>query len=257
MIAEIIINSNVRNLNKIFDYKIPIELEKKVVIGSRVLVQFGNIKKIEEGFVINIKEYSDYDVKEIISVEESYLNPSKIELAKWIEKNCFCNLSDALKLMLPPGTTSKIVTNRVKEKNINFVELIKNEELIENEINQKKLKSEKQIRVLKFLIENGKMPLSDLENFTDVSKNVINTLQKNGYLKIIQEEVERNPFINKSVIHTEKLILTDEQKNAYDEISESIEDEMHSNFLLFGVTGSGKTEVYLQLIEKVLNMRKN
>ena len=56
MIAEIIINSNVRNLNKIFDYKIPIDLEDKVTIGARVLVQFGNIKALEEGFVIGLKE---------------------------------------------------------------------------------------------------------------------------------------------------------------------------------------------------------
>lgn len=69
MIAEIIINSNVKNLNKTFDYKIPKELEEKVTIGSRVLVQFGNIKTLEEGFVIGIKESSDYKVKEIKKIE--------------------------------------------------------------------------------------------------------------------------------------------------------------------------------------------
>lgn len=257
MIAEVIINSNVRNLNKIFDYKIPIELENKVTIGERVLVQFGNVKSLEEGFVIGVKEFSDYKVKEIKAVEESYLNEEKINLAKWIARRYFCNLSDAIKLMLPPGTTTKVITNRVKEKSINYVELAKDEQKIEIEIEENILKSEKQIRALRFLMENGKMPLSDLELFTEVSKNIIKTLEKNGYVEIKQEEVERNPFLNKEIVHTEKLLLTDEQKIAYDEICEVIEDGMHSKFLLFGVTGSGKTEVYLQLIEKVLNMRKN
>ena len=257
MIAEIIINSNVRNLNKIFDYKIPIDLEDKVTIGARVLVQFGNIKALEEGFVIGIKESSEYKVKEIKAVEESYLNEEKINLAKWISRRYFCNLSDAIKLMLPPGTTTKVITNRVKEKSINYVELVKDENEIEIEIEENILKSEKQIRALKFLIENGKMPLSDLEQFTEVSKAIIKTLEKNGYVEIKQEEVERNPFLNKEIKHTEKLILTDEQDRAFNEICESIEDGMHSEYLLFGVTRTGKTEVYLQLIEKVLNMRKN
>ena len=173
MIAEVIINSNVRNLNKIFDYKIPMELEEMVTIGARVLVQFGNIKALEEGFVIGIKDFSDYKVKEIKGVEESYLNEEKINLAQWISRRYFCNLSDAIKLMLSPGTTTKVITNRVKEKSINYVELAKDENEIEIEIEEKILKSEKQIRALKFLIENGKMPLSDLEQFTEVSKAII------------------------------------------------------------------------------------
>ena len=59
MIAEVIINSNVKNLDKTFDYNIPIELEDKVKVGSRVLLQFGNMKSLEEGFVVGIKEKSD------------------------------------------------------------------------------------------------------------------------------------------------------------------------------------------------------
>ena len=257
MIAEIIINSNVRNLNKIFDYKIPEQLKQNIKIGSRVLVQFGNIKTLEEGFVVGIKENSDYKVKEIKAIEESYLDEEKINLAKWISKRYFCNLSDAIKLMLPPGTTSKITTNRVKEKNVNFVDILKDESEIEIEIASNKLKSEKQIRALKFLIENGEMPITDLEYFADVSKAVIKTLEKNEYIKIFTKEVERNPFINKKILHSEKLQLTEEQLNAFEEIEEVIDDGMHSKFLLFGVTGSGKTEVYLQLIEKVLDLRKN
>ena len=68
MIAEIIINSNVKNLNKTFDYNIPYELQNKVKIGSRVFVKFGNIKKLEEGFVIGIKDSSEFKVKDIVAI---------------------------------------------------------------------------------------------------------------------------------------------------------------------------------------------
>ena len=68
MIAEIIMNSSVRNLDRTFDYSIPIDMEEKVHIGSRVLVKFGNIKELKEGFVINIKEKSEFEVKDIAKV---------------------------------------------------------------------------------------------------------------------------------------------------------------------------------------------
>ena len=79
MIAEIIINSNVKNLNKTFDYNIPYELQNKVKIGSRVFVKFGNIKKLEEGFVIGIKDSSEFKVKDIEIVESNeYLGEEEI-----------------------------------------------------------------------------------------------------------------------------------------------------------------------------------
>ena len=74
MIAEVIIQSNVKNLNKTFDYKIPTEYEENSMelIGARVLVPFGRMKSLEEGFIVNIKKSTDYDVKEIAKVEEKY-----------------------------------------------------------------------------------------------------------------------------------------------------------------------------------------
>ena len=259
MIAEIIIQSNVKNLNRVFDYKIPIEDEEKAIelIGARVLVPFGRMKSLEQGFIVNIKEKTEYEVKEIAKVEEKYLDDAKIKLAKWMSKRYFCNISECLKLMLPPGTTSKDLKNRVKEKSINFVSLLKDEDEIEFDIETKKLKSEKQIRTLRFLLENGDALVSDIEMFADSSRAVVNTLCKNGYVEIVEKKIDRDPFEGKNIERTEKLKLTKEQQEAFDTICDSMDDMLFSEFLIFGVTGSGKTEIYLQLIEKTLNENKS
>ena len=259
MIAEVIIQSNVKNLNRVFDYKIPIEDEEKAIelIGARVLVPFGRMKSLEQGFIVNIKEKTEYEVKEIAKVEEKYLDDAKIKLAKWMSKRYFCNISECLKLMLPPGTTSKDLKNRVKEKSINFVSLLKDEDEIEFDIETKKLKSEKQIRTLRFLLENGDALVSDIEMFADSSRAVVNTLCKNGYVEIVEKKIDRDPFEGKNIERTEKLKLTKEQQEAFDTICDSMDDMLFSEFLIFGVTGSGKTEIYLQLIEKTLKENKS
>lgn len=241
MIAEIIINSNAKDLNRTFDYEVPEELQKNVKIGSLVFVPFGNRKKLEEGYVVGFKEKSDYKTKPISEIEENnFLDAKKVKLAKWISKRYFCNLSDSLKLMLPPGTKTKNIEKRIKDKTNNFVFLKKNEEEIEIEIEKGIIKSEKQIRVLHFLMENDAITVPDLEIYADTSRAIIKTLEKNGYIEIVEKKVDRNPFINKDVKKTEKLILTKEQQEAYNKIEEALEDRMYSRFLLYGVTGSRK-----------------
>lgn len=242
MIAEVIIQSNVKNLNRVFDYKIPIEYEENFtqLIGARVLVPFGRMKTLEEGFIVNIKQYTEFEVKEIAKVQEKYLDEEKVKFAEWMSNRYFCNISDCLKLMLPPGTATKINENRVKEKSANFVVLRKDEDEIEQDIENGKIKSEKQIRTLRFLIENDEALISDLEMFADSSRAVVNALCKKGYTQIVVKNVERNPFEEKNIEKTEKLKLTDEQQNVFDTICDSMDDMLFSEFLIYGVTGSRK-----------------
>lgn len=246
MIAEIILNSNSKQLNRVFDYQIPEDLAYKVKIGSRVWVPFAKRKEPEEGFVVNIKETSAYQVKEIKQVDETeYISTKNIELAKWMARRYFCNISDCIKLMLPPGTTTKVIENRVKEKNASFVYLKKDEEEIETAIENKNIKSDKHIRALQFLMENEGVLISDLEMFADVSRAVIHTLEKNGYIEIIEQQVERNPFIHKVLSKDHDLVLTQEQDAAYQAVCDSMDDCFFSEFLLFGVTGSRKNRSVL------------
>ncbi len=257
MIAEIILNSNAKDLDRTFDYKVPKDMEQQIQIGNRVFVPFGRRKTLEEGFVVGLKEKTSFETKEIASrVDNPFLNENRIKLAKWIAKRYFCNLSDSMKLMLPPGTKTNKVENRIKEKTNNFVYLKKEEDEIEWEIENEKIKSEKQIRILHFLMENDAITVSDLEVFTDTSRAIIKTLEKNGYIEIVEKQVERNPFLYKEVKKTEKLKLNEEQEQAYQKIEQAIEEEKDSEFLLFGVTGSGKTEIYMQAIEKAISKGK-
>lgn len=257
MIAEIIIDSNVKTLNKAFDYNIPKEMESNISIGSRVLIPFGKSKRLEEGFVTNIKESTEYEVKDIAKIELQSLTTEKILLSKWMAKKYFSNISECMNLMLKPGTTTKNFANRAKNKTGIFVSLALEKEKIQEYILNNKIKSEKQIRILNYLIENDKTMQPELIEKTETSRAIIKTLEKNGLLKLQEEKVIRNPLKNKNIKQTNKLKFTEEQEEAYTKVSNAIEKQEYKKYLLYGVTGSGKTEIYLQLIEKVINEGKS
>ena len=249
MIAEVIIDSSVKTLNKIFDYEIPADLDIKV--GSRVFVPFGRKKELEEAIVVGIKEESEYKVKEIASLQQEQIKDEYIELAKWMGDRYFCNVADCLKLMLPPGRTTKSVEKRVKDKMVNMISLKEPVEKIQYDIDNGIIKAQRQIDVLEFLINNDNSTMQDIELFTDATSAVVTTLIKKGYLEKTATKVERNPFIHKMDVKTVDLKLNEEQQLAYNSIKDN------GKYLLYGVTGSGKTEIYLQLIEKMLIREKS
>ena len=256
MVAEVIINRGAKKLNRTFDYNITKEIEELILVGSKVLVPFGNGGKLTEGFVVGIKEKSEFEVKDIAKLEEN-LTDKQIALAKWMAKRYFCNVSDCIKLMLTPGTRNKNKEKRIQDKKINTVFLKKSIEEIELEIQNEKIKSDKQKRILNFIKDNEGATIPEIEMFTDCSRAIVNTLIKNGYLEIVEKKIERNPLLGRDCEKSYKLQLTEEQKEAFKSVEKVINEEKYKQFLLYGVTGSGKTEVYLQLIEKVLKIGKN
>lgn len=251
MVAEVIINRSAKKLNRTFDYNVPKELEELILIGSKVLVPFGRSKKLEEAYVVGIKDNSSYEIKDIAQVKND-LTDKQIELAKWMAKRYFCNVSDCIKLMQTPGTKNRGEKNRTHDKTVNCVYLIKDNEAIDFEIETGNIKSEKQKKTLRFLQDNPGCTIPEIEMFTGYTRGIIKTLEKNGYIEIIPTKIERNPLINKDVEQTQKLQLTQEQELAYNKVAEAMQNNNYEQFLLYGVTGSGKTEVYLQLIEKTI-----
>ncbi len=239
MFAEIILNKTAKELNKVFDYVIPDSLEQELKLGDRVIVPFGVKDKEVDGIVTNIKDTSKFANKEIIKIEDSYLTDDDIKFAKLMARRYFCNEFECIKLMLPPGTVSKDRDNWVKEKKANFVYLAKSKEEILNDIESNKISSKKHQEVLKYLVEEKEaIQLNTLIQILDVSRGIIKTIEKNGYIEIREEVLTRNPCNNKNLERSSVYTLNDEQLYAYSRINDCIEKEIFQEFLLYGVTGS-------------------
>ena len=257
MLAKILINTSVNTLNKVYDYLVPEELENEVEIGKRVQISFGRGKNLEEGIIVKLEEKYDppkYKLKSIESVldDVSYVDEKRLKLAKYIAYVYFCNVYDALKLMLPPGTKSKNSSKSLDTRKDKRVVLIKSADEIMQDIETNVITSAKQIQLLSFLIYTDNVLVSDIVDGLSISRSVISTAKKNGYVDIIEVEKENDFLKDLKVEKTHALTPTEEQKRVIDGISEYIYDEEYKQCLIHGVTGSGKTEVYLQLIERVL-----
>lgn len=241
MFAEVILNNNAKALNKTFDYEVPKELEIKAHIGARILVPFGRSKSLEDGFIINLKEKSDFANKQLATIlDEDYITEDRIELSKLMARKYFCNISECIKLMLPPGTSSKDAKDRMKEKRGNFAYLNRSQDEIEILIENKVIKGAKQIKILRFLFENDGMYIPDLEAILEVGHAVVKALVDKNYIIIKQEALMRNPFINKNIKSDKAKKLTDEQQICFDGIKYYIDNNLYSNNLIYGITGSRK-----------------
>lgn len=251
MFARLIVDIANSNVDKLFTYAIPEELDVKP--GHRVLVPFGRGNKPIEGFVIELSETADteYSIKSIIKTLEPYtaLNDDQIELAKWIERAYDCTLCDALRLMLP----AQLRGSRIKEKTVRTVLLAPGIDAEKARASLLKKdgtpRSPKQFEVFDLLYKVG-APISteDLNAYIPSASAAVSALIKKGYACEQGHVTFRNPFTN-TVSKDTPPELTKEQRSAADSIKKGSYGDV---FLLHGVTGSGKTEVYLNIIADVL-----
>ncbi len=242
MVADILLELKTKKINQTFSYIIPDNM--KVQIGSRVLVPFGKQKL--EGFVLNIHDEQDYDFKlkeiEKLIDQEPILNEELLELGQYMSKKTLSNLIDCYQTMLPTALKAK---NRphINKKIVTYIELnVPYEHAI------KMCKNDTQIRIIDNL--SDKTLKTDL---TKISVSAVNTLIKNKIIKEIKQEEYR--LKNSILEHEDDLILNKEQLNVYNKIIKS--KDTFKPFLIHGVTGSGKTEIYIHLIREVIKNKKS
>lgn len=249
MFAQVIIDVAHASVDKIFEYIIPQGMD--LALGHRVLVPFGFSNKKIEGFVIGFSETIDFDIskaKTIFQPCESYpvLTTNQIELAHKMRKAYGCTLADAFRLMLPGRL------HGLKEKKQLFVSLI-NYDISELFYKSGKVKAPAQLDILNLLKESGDMFLSKIDEKISGASSAVKNLEKKGLVAISEKQIIRSPYEG-AVEEKSELKLKDEQQNAVDSISK----QMFSGktFLIHGVTGSGKTEVYIRLIKACLKAQK-
>ena len=237
MVVGVLVQLSSQNVDRVFDYLVPEHLIPSIKVGVRVLVPFG--KQNLEGFILEIKTNSDRELKEIYSIldKDVILNDELLLLGKEIQNTTLSTLISAYQVMLPKALKAKAGVT-ISKKYQTFYE-IKDKEYIPSSLAQRKileLFSEAKIISRKVLLE--------------ISSSALSTLLEKGVLSEIKEEDYRMKY---DIKRDTKKVLTKAQQNVVDSV---LNDQRHVPFLLFGVTGSGKTEVYMQIIERVLQKGK-
>lgn len=245
MYVSVLTQIGAKAVDQTFFYHVPKLLENNIKIGVRVRIPFGNM--ILDGFVLGISDNSSYDnskIKDIINVidEEPVLNKEMLLLGKYMSDNLLASLSSCYQVMLPKALKAEVKSN-IKIKYDRYLHRIKSIEEIDRYIDN--CKYESQVNLLCKLKEGDIL-------ITKMSSS-INTIIKYGFASIIYEECKRYKY--DGISNYKRVNLTDKQRLVSDTIISSFGKS--DTFLLYGVTGSGKTEVYMDVIEKAINNGKS
>lgn len=234
---------NIKGLGvKTFSYLIPDEMKDKVRIGQAILVPFGR-QGLINAFCVGFSDYlpGDFKVKKINKIldETPLFSIEYLKLLEWVANYYCCDLVTVLNAAIP----LKLIEKASKTEQI--IEFVKFDGA-----------TKRQVQVLELLQKSGKMPLILFEKYAKTTRATIKKLEQTGCIKLIQEELYRNPLDVLRITEREPLFeLSGDQKKVYEGIKNKISGG--NEILLHGVTASGKTEVYFKLIDDTIKSGKN
>lgn len=234
---------NIKGLGvKTFSYLIPDEMKDKIRIGQAILVPFGR-QGLINAFCVGFSDYlpGDFKVKKINKIldETPLFSIEYLKLLEWVANYYCCDLVTVLNAAIP----LKLIEKASKTEQI--IEFVKFDGA-----------TKRQVQVLELLQKSGKMPLILFEKYAKTTRATIKKLEQTGCIKLIQEELYRNPLDVLRITEREPLFeLSGDQKKVYEGIKNKISGG--NEILLHGVTASGKTEVYFKLIDDTIKSGKS
>ena len=258
MIAKIAVSGVIFSIDRPYDYHIPDDMIPRAVPGMRALVYFGRGKQITEGVILSVvPESAHKKLKSIESLPDQapIYTEENLKLALWMSDRFFCTVFDALRIMLPTGMRLTDGVSRSTDKIMSYACLeIDAEDAIEL-AGQKLSRAPQQSAVLRRLAVEGEMSLRDLSAVTGAGTTSIKALEKLGILSLQKREVFRRPNVStdKNIV---EINLNFEQTHVLQQMFPLLEKSSPKAALLYGVTGSGKTMVYIKLIEKTIEHGK-
>lgn len=250
MYAKVIVDITHEKLDKVFEYIIPSELEGVLQVGVEVIVPFGRGNRETNGYVIGITDTCEYEaekVKPILRLAEKRMaiEGKLVALAGWMKEHYGGTMIQSLKTVLP-------IKKEEQQKIKRYVRLLLSQEDGKEKLEEYLKKNQRaRVRALAALLDNGVLEYEFLIKKLNVSRDVLRALEDQGVAQIESEHVFRNPIKDRKQ-DWKPVEYTEEQQNAIDRFREDYLKGENKTYLLYGVTGSGKTEVYMEMIARVI-----